>query len=230
MIERFSDFKNSGRTEIHDYYRSKLLSELTLQELAYAHLEIVPGRFILKNGVLSSCLNDLLETGTASFNNVRTSQYVPLLAYFSILDQIGGIYNRTDKACSFTNGIKRALSQYSSINKGSDLEMLVTLRHGIFHDGSLVYKNSNTGTNVAFRMNVNSDDLLTPAKTQWDGIYHDDMSDYVTKINLKKLQAVANAVVKECKDSLINGTTDVKTSSPREFYYKYLFLMPNPKH
>jgi hypothetical protein len=212
-------------TEIHDYYQSKLLSDLTLQELAYAHLDSVPGTFRLNNGTLSSCLNDLIEAGSASFNNFRTKQYVPLLAYFSILDQIGGIYERTNMTCSYKNGIKRALSQYSSFTIASDLEMLVTLRHGIFHDGSLVYKNTTTGTNVVFRMTVNSQKLLTYGKNIWDGIYHDDMTDFVTKIDLKKLQEVTNEVVKNCKESLLNGSTVCKTASTREFFYKYLFIV-----
>lgn len=224
MITNFSDFKNAVGFEIFEYYRSKNLQDLTIEELAYVHLNIFPGTSVLNNGLLSTCLHDLVETVTTSFGNIRTEQYVPLLGCFSILDQVGGTYDRLDKSTIYKNGIKKALDLYSSYNNPADLESLVTLRHGIFHDGSLVSINKNTGTNVIFRMVVGSGTLLTPPVTVWDGVYRDDLTDYVTKIDLKELQKLTNDVIESCADALLSGNSDIKVSDPREFFYKYLFM------
>lgn len=224
MVSNFSDFKISKGIDISSYYRTKNLDDLTIEELAYVHLDSFPGNQILKNGRLSTCLYDLLETVSASFNNVRTKQYVPLLGCFSILDQIGGTYGRLDKSTTYRNGIKRALDLYSSFNNPSDIEALVTLRHGIFHDGSLVCINKNTSTKVLFRMVVNSGKLLTPPVTVWDGVYRDVMNDYVTKIDLKELQKLTGAVINECRDVLVSGNSNIAMSDPKELFYKYLFI------
>jgi hypothetical protein len=224
MLSNFSDFKASGNMKISNYYRGKNLDDLTIEELSYVHLNSLTGKEILKNGRLSTCLYDLLETVSASFGNVRTKQYVPLLGCFSILDQIGGTYGRVDKSTSYGNGIKKALDLYSSFNNPSDLESLVTLRHSIFHDGSLVSVNSNTGTSVIFRMVVDSGKLLTPPISAWEGVYQNEMNDYVTKIDLKELQKLTSDVVDTCRKVLVAGNSDIKIGDPKELFYKYLFI------
>jgi hypothetical protein len=224
MISDFKDFKISNGFEINDYYRGKNLEDLTVEELAYVHLNSLTGNQILKNGRLSTCLYDLIETVSASFNNVRTKQYVPLLGCFSILDQVGGMYGRADKTTTYGNGIKRALDLYSSVYSSVDLESLITLRHGVFHDGSLIGINIHTGTKVVFRMVIDSGVLLTPPTSEWDGVYRNDMNDYVTKIDLKELQKLTNEVIDECRKVLLEGNSDINTGDPKELFFKYLFF------
>ena len=223
MVSSFSDFKNSNGIDISNYFGTKIISQLTIEELAYIHLDLMRGCQVLQSGRLSSGLYDLVETVSASFNNNRTKQYTPLLGCFSILDQVGGVYERNDKATSYKNGIKKSLDLFSSFNNSADLETLVTLRHGIFHDGSLLYSNRNTGTNVCFRMVVNSGSLLTPPIKTWDGIFRNDLKDYTTRIDLKELQSLTTEVVRECRRLLVDGVATLNISNPVEFYHKYLF-------
>lgn len=223
MVSNFIDFKNSNGIDISNYFGTKIISQLTIEELAYIHLDLMHGCQVLKSGRLSSGLYDLVETVTASFNNNRTRQYVPLLGSFAILDQIGGIYSRNDKSTRYDNGIKKALDLFSNFNDPDDLETLVTLRHGIFHAGSLLHSNRNTGINVCFRMVVSSGNVLTPPIKIWDGVFHHDLKDYVTRIDLKELQSLTTEVVRECRRLLLDGKITIKTSNPVEFFHKYLF-------
>lgn len=223
MLNGFNDFKTATPGQIHDYYRSKKIHELSIEELAFAHLDDTCRFIQTMDGMISSSLFDLNQTVAASFSNVRTNQYVPLLACFSMLDQIGGLYKRTNKSCNYKNGIKKALHFYSNVTNAIELEQLTTLRHGLFHDGSLLYINSTTGTKVIFRMIQNSGALLTPAKKPWDGLYHNDISDYVTKIDLRELQNTTTEVIKERKKLLLDKKIKITAQTPQELFYKYLF-------
>lgn len=225
MIKGFGDFKTSTPGEISEYYRTKSISQLSLEELANIHLDINSAWQCLENGNISSNIYDLNETVAAGFNNNRTKQYVPLLACFSILDQIGSAYERTDQTSAYGNGIKKALDLYSNFKLNQDLEFLVTLRHGLFHDGSLTYINKSTGTKVFFRMIMGSGKLLTPSIKPWDGVYYDDLSDYITYIDLKELHVKTKEVITECRRLLLNGKIKIMVAAPRELFYKYLFVV-----
>lgn len=225
MVNAFDDFKLSTPGEISDYYRQKSTSQLSMEELANIHLDINSKRHCLDDGNISSNIYDLNEAINAGFNNLRTEQYVPLLACFAILDQIGSIYQRTDKKNRYKNGIKKALYFYSDFTSPEDLEALVTLRHGLFHNGSLTCINQSTKTKVFFRMIKNSNKIFTPSKKPWDGIYHNEMCDYITFIDLKELHKKTKEVLIECRRLLLDGKLHIKISSPRELFYKYLFLV-----
>ncbi|MBV4503750.1 hypothetical protein HU751_002720 [Pseudomonas sp. BW13M1] len=228
MVNKFEDFKSASPGGIREYYRGRLLSQLDISELAYVHLECSGVRIHVKNGVLSSSLYDLCQAVSASFNNVRTKQYVPLLGCFSILDQIGCAYALRESDCRFENGIKRALYDFGEIKDAERLKQLVTLRHGLFHNGSLVNKSRHGDTNVFFRMTTEGDELLVPPLKEWDGSYSDDLTEYVTKINLSHLYSRVQHVVESCKSKLLEGKIDFMVQSERELFYKYLFKTPLP--
>lgn len=99
MINGFCDFRGANEGEISDYYRSKNISQLTIEEMAFIHLDLLLGCQVLAGGVrLSSCLYDLFHSVITSFNNVRTKQYVPLMGCFAMLDQIGGNLWHSEKS------------------------------------------------------------------------------------------------------------------------------------
>lgn len=214
-------FNGLNGHDIYEYFIKKDLDELSVKELAYTHLEYYQST-PLKNCRITSCLHELRETLSASFINRRTNQYVPLMISFAILDQIGCLYHVENQESSFSNGIKRALSSFSTF-PASDLDTLVTLRHGLFHDGSLLSINKNTGTNVLFRMVKESGRVITQPKQVWDGIYRDRLSDYVTLVDLKELQRLVLSVVDNCKVRLLADELAISITDPKEFYYKFLF-------
>ncbi len=210
--------------DYHSYFMSKSLPELSVDELVFIHLRYQDSYRRLQDVEVASCLTGLIDTLSASFNNVRTKQYVPLMTAFAILDQIGTLYSDATNPNQAQNGIKRALLSFTQFPPAY-IDDLVTLRHGLFHDGSLLSRNTNTGTDVLFRMVKNSGKVLTPPKITWDGIYRDQMEDYVTRIDLKELQDLIHQVLATCKTKWKAGQLRCSISDPKEFYYKFLFTI-----
>lgn len=209
------------RHEIFEYFSKKRLEELTIEELAYTHLEVRRDTR-LKNCSITSSLADLVESLSASFSNNRTNQYVPLLTSFAILDQIGCLYENKNKHSKYQNGIKRSLDYFSDF-PSTDLDTLVTMRHGLVHDGSLSYINRDTQTAVIFRMAKDKGKVISHPRVKWDGVYRDDLTDYLSLVDLRELQNVVAEVIAECKKQLLKGNLSVSISDKREFVYKYLF-------
>jgi hypothetical protein len=193
--------KNMNGMDRCKYFFGKSIAELTLEELAFIHLDINQGSRAIKDGYfLSSNLYDLVETLSASFSNRRTRIYVPLMTEFAILDQVGCLYGNKSTPTKYQNGIKNAFDIFSSFNDRDDLESLVTLRHGLLHSGSLVNTNRNTGTNVAFRMKQDTGQVLTNPQQPWDGVYHDDLTSYLTFVDLKELQKLTISIIEKCME------------------------------
>lgn len=213
---------NDGMEE-HEYFSEKNIEDLTIEELAYVHLKNVPSRIALKNCYLSSSLHDLVETLSASFNNYRTNQYVPLMTSFAILDQLGALYTSKTKVSRFTNGIKKSLNCFSNL-PDDEIEKIVSLRNGVLHDGSLTnisrFKN---GSNVIFRLNKNHNLMVAPPQKEWDGIYRDSLEDYISQLNLSLLKNMILDIYQKHFIDLKSGNLNINITSPKEFYYKYLF-------
>lgn len=205
-----------------EYFSNKNLSELTIRELVYFHLDINSPRNRTKDGFIASSLYDLKESLSASFINRRTCQYVPLMVSFSILDQLGSLYSVQGIECNYENGIKRALHYFSNCGV-QEIKSLVTLRNGLLHDGSLISHNRDGRTHVFYRMVKESGRLLTPPKITWDGEYRDDLTNYITLIDLKELQAVVLKAIGNCLEHLLQQSLEVKALPEREFFFKYMF-------
>lgn len=217
--------KNMNGMKRYEYFKTKILSDLTIEELAFIHLDIDSHSCHLQSPYyLTSNLFDLVETISASFSNRRTRIYVPVMTCFAILDQIGSIYNIKGNTSDYGNGIKRAISIFATSINDDDMKSLVSLRNGLLHDGSLLnIPRYNNTPHVIFRMKQNLGQLLKQADTEWNGTYHDDLSPYTTYIDLKELQELTINIINKCKDELLNDNLDISITDPKEFYFKYLF-------
>jgi hypothetical protein len=218
----FSEFKRANKFELHDHFRSKNLDQLSIEELAYIHLNISNGRTTVRNAEISSSLYDLIETAKGSAVNARTRIYGPMLASFAVLDQIGSAYRNKSKVTNYQNGIKVALQVFGEHTK-SEIEYLTTLRNGLHHDGSLLSKNTNRKTNVVFRLDPNALKTITPPLKSWDGKYYDSLSDYTSRINVLSLKNDVEQISKNCLELLLDGNLVFKISDCNEFFYKFLF-------
>ncbi|HHQ4314438.1 TPA: hypothetical protein ACSP7Z_005161, partial [Serratia fonticola] len=188
---------NNGMNE-HCYLSNTNLHDLNIEELAYLHLKNLTGRFSLKNCRVASSLFDLSETLTASFNNNRTNQYVPLMTSFAILDQLGKLYSPKNTTSTYNNGIKRALNLFSTLTK-EDIESLVSLRNSLLHDGSLVSKSQHSnGSDVLYRLTKNGQELITHPIKAWDGSFDDDLSQHTSIVNLCLLRDLVFEIKDKC--------------------------------
>jgi len=221
----FSEFKLANGIDLHYHFCSKNLDELSIEELAYVHLNRRHGRTILKNAEISSSLYDLIETAQASATNSRTRIYTPMLASFAILDQIGKAYRNKSKVTTYENGIKVALQIFGKYTK-DEIEYLTTLRNGLYHDGSLLSKNINGKTNVVFRLDSNISKTITMPRKPWDGIYHDSLDDYISKINVISLMNDVEKIANDCLELLLDDNLVFQINDCREFFYKFLFASP----
>lgn len=207
----------------HDFFTEKNLDELTVSELAYVHLYTITDSIRLKNCNLSSSLKDLRETLSASFNNNRTNQYVPLMTSFAMLDQMGTLYTPKGKSSNKQNGIKRCLELNTNLQT-NDIESLVSLRNGLLHNGSLLCEAQNSKQiNVIYRLTKEGNTLVTHPKTAWDGIYHDNLNDYLSTVNLVMLRNLVFKVYDDIFSLLINNNLNIEITNPKELYFKYLF-------
>ncbi|AXV65930.1 hypothetical protein D0907_11945 [Pseudoalteromonas lipolytica] len=213
---------NGNGFDISKYLGGKNVDELTIKELSFIHLDYHNFRHKLKTCYLSSNLYHLTETLSCSFNNKRTSQYVPLMTSFAILDQIGCLYSPLGKSSKYKNGIKRALDLFSEVPE-SHLNLLVTLRHGLFHDGSLISRNDKTKTYVFFRMITDSGKLISEPDSHWDGVFKEELSHHTTRIDLKELQKLTLNVLDTCLKLLKIEELEISLKDPKELFYKYLF-------
>lgn len=212
--------------ENNNFYRNKHIHELNVHELAYIHLDTLHGSATLKDVMLFSSLNGLKENLSASYNNIRTGQYTPLLTSFAILDQLGNIYSNLSKVQPKTsNGIKMCLKNFSKLSN-DDINSVVMLRNGLYHDGSLVAERKYPNQPfVIYRTTTITNMLITHPKTAWDGVYSDSLEYCISKINIDILKDVVIEVCHECFDLLKNGKLTIKITNPAEFYYKYLFAL-----
>ncbi|CCQ41562.1 hypothetical protein OU748_001101 [Yersinia enterocolitica] len=209
--------------EAANFFSQKNLDELNVHELSYIHLNTLHGHASLKTTYVYSSLYSLKENLFSSFNNIRTKNYTPLFTAFSMLEQIGNMYTPSQKTSNKTNGIKRALELFGNVTK-HDINSLVMLRNGLYHNGSLVSKKEyNNQTDVIYRLSSSGGVLITPPKIQWDGIFRDNLADYLSIVDTVTLK---NEVINVCDNAfslLEKNNLNISLQDAREFYFKYLF-------
>ena len=215
-------FDGLNGVELYKNLKRKNLNELSIEELAYTHLEYSTFT-CLKNCNVISSLYELKETLSVSFMHRATSKYVPLMVSFSILDQIGSLYYVTNNEPKYENGIRRALASFSDFPT-CDINTLVTIRNGLLHDGSLLSIDERKSIKVCFRMIEGSCQVITQPKKTWDGEYRDDLSEYLTLIDLNELKKLVLSFIDKCREYLLADELTISIRDTKEFYYKFLFI------
>lgn len=223
MWDKMLNFDPMKPYSNYNFFTDKNLDDLNVSELAYIHLYTTTDSIKIKNYDLSSSLKDLRETLSASFNNYRTNQYVPLMTSFAMLDQMGTLYTPKGKSSKKKNGIKRCLELNTSLQP-NDIESLVSLRNGLLHNGSLLceaqYANQ---PNVIYRLTKKNNTLITHPKHTWDGKFHDNLNDYLSTIDLILLRNLVFKIHDDIFNLLINNDLKIETNNPKELFFKYLF-------
>lgn len=219
-VNSFNDFISSNKFEIDDYLSNKELKDLSIHELVYIYLDCFLGKTKLKDCTVYSCLYDLVENNRASYSNVRTKIYTPLLGSFIILDQLGSIFS--DISNPSQNGINIILNLFGYDEK--TIKYLISLRNGLMHDGSLTsmaqYPNQ---YNTIFRLSPDLDKTIELSANDWDGVFQNDLSQYISKINSKSFFEDVLIIIELSKKELLNQKLSLRISSEIEFFYKFLF-------
>lgn len=208
-------------------WRFKKLTDLTIFELAYAHL----GRALnyqLEDGHLESILPITLQEINHVKRNLYSRNFVPIVGAFAVIEQIGFCYARTDIQ-EYTNQnaspILKALHYFADLQEGHmDSKALYALRNSFLHNASLMaiaqHKNK---PSFYFRFDREIDCLVKYSKTNWDGNIDSFKPEMTTLINPDKIIELASSIADKALKCLEDRSLRITLEGgEKELYYRYL--------
>ncbi|WP_295563040.1 hypothetical protein [uncultured Sphingomonas sp.] len=196
------------------------LSELTLEDVAYCHLSR-RGWEPIKGATVHTTLDDIETEIRQTRGTMITARYLPLLAGFAILEQLGDNYadGSVTKHPKSGGGIERALNYFYGYSAMSaDVKALYALRNGLVHAGSLTSTDQSTGERYIFRY---QDDLLTAIQqpiAPWDGQLSKLTSSRFTLINPRELTEQVSRAISKVRSLLFDDRANRKISQSNENY------------
>ncbi|MBB1438962.1 hypothetical protein H5202_09800 [Shewanella sp. SG41-4] len=219
--------------EYIDFYKAikeKQLNELTLEELAFVHLN---GRSFndIKHGQICSVLPLVIgEIRHVKFN-MYSQNFLPVAAAFTVLDQLGFCYSRSDMPTysdENASSIKKSLYYFCDFSKNdNDTKTLYALRNSFLHTASCLSKSERGNQpNHSFVFDKDSTELIKYPETQWNGDFHNLDESMSTIINPTMLVDLIEAAIERALKCLYEGSLDVSCESGAEFYYRFLKFHP----
>ncbi|CAM4395117.1 hypothetical protein [Pseudoalteromonas maricaloris] len=210
-------------------WKNRKLEELSLLELAYAHLCNQHG-IRLKDGNLESILPVILQEISSVRYRDRSKNFLPVAGAFSVIEQIGFCYINTEKP-KFTNDkascIKKSLHYFSGLMEGhSDVEALYALRNSYLHNASLMAKAQfPKKPSYYFQYDNSLECMVQEPSVPWSGDISKFKASMTTFINPSLIIDLAESVAEEAANCLEKGTLEVVLESKEpELYYRYLKL------
>ncbi|PZQ33261.1 MAG: hypothetical protein DI562_02000 [Stenotrophomonas acidaminiphila] len=212
--------------------QEKMLEELTMAELAAAHLDINDLGYPLRQGYLRSCVGGLIAEITQARGNQRTRIFSPLFGSFALLDQLGSSYINLSMP-AFSNdeasGVKKALYYFCDVADDSDeINALYGLRNSLVHDASLLSRGREKKGkwlgpfhHFIFGADIPSAVEFPPAP--WDGNLETLSNTNRTKVNQRVLSDMAINAVRRARQLLDEGNLGFCLEKEIEMYYRYLF-------
>lgn len=207
--------------------KGKRLEELTLEELAYAHL-LDNSWCQTKTGMLTSSL----QTVIAEIRHVKWQTYgnsfLPVSAAFTVLDQLGFCYqnkSKTEYSDANASSIKKSLYYFCDFKENdNDTKTLVSLRNSFLHTASGLSKAQfDNQPNHRFIFDPEASELITYPSTSWDGKIATLTNDKSTIINQKMLVELAESAVQNARELLYaDNLSIVLEDGCPEFYYRFL--------
>ena len=209
----------------------KHLSLLDQDEIVYCHLSLrQPERTL--DFFVTSCL-EAIETEMRQSRGTRlTANYVPLLAAFAILDQIGSCYadKRNPVHPSGGSAIHHALYHFAGMDPMSEeVKALYALRNGLVHDASLTSYAKKTGQWYIFRYDHKLACAIKLPATPWDGTASGLGGSPITFINPRLFTDQVSEALSTLKSCYIERRPDLEVlKSGADILHKYLFWQAIP--
>ena len=213
----------------------KKLSELTDSEIINIHLS---RKTLTKDFELISTLKTLESEMQQSSGLEKFKSFLPFLAAFAILDQIGKCYENSEKKESMAkikintdtpNAILKALYYFGDIEDEQTLNEIRIFRNSIVHDASLFTVDKNKIKKIKeyyyFRYSDNNEtsNLINSAEEKWDGNFDSISPKNMTIVNRKFLINKTSDIIR--KLSKINESNELEISLPGKELIKRYFLM-----
>ncbi len=212
----------------------KKLSELTDSEIINIHLS---RKTLTKDFELISTLKTLEGEMQQSSGLDKFKSFLPFLAAFAILDQIGGCYKCYKNSEEKENHAKekkyksfqKALYYFGDIEDEQTLNEIRIFRNSIVHDASLFTVDKNKIKKIKeyyyFRYSDNNEtsNLINSAEEKWDGNFDSISPKNMTIVNRKFLINKTSDIIR--KLSKINESNELEISLPGKELIKRYFLM-----
>ncbi|MDJ0695575.1 hypothetical protein [Mastigocoleus sp. MO_188.B34] len=209
-------------------WKNKSLTQLSIEELAYAHLGGADS-YQLKDGYLDSILPIICQEIRHSRNMNYSKNFVPVVSSFAVIEQIGFSYSRNDKL-EYSNPcaspIKKAMYYFADYEEDDrDIEALYSLRNSFLHNASLMAKAKHTNqTSFYFQFDRSLNKLAEYPNFNWDGnIQNFEPETMTTLINPNYIIKMAFDIVEKALSCLEDNTLDVCIKDGKqELYYRFL--------
>ncbi|MBD2571407.1 hypothetical protein H6G59_26725 [Anabaena lutea FACHB-196] len=212
----------------------KKLSELTDSEIINIHLS---RKTLTKDFELISTLKTLESEMQQSSGLDNFKSFLPFLAAFAILDQIGGCYKCYKNSEEKENHAKekkyksfqKALYYFGDIEDEQTLNEIRIFRNSIVHDACLFFFEQKKNEYYCFRYSDNNEtsNLINSAEEKWDGNYDSINPKNMTIVNRKLLINKTSDIIR--KLSKINESNELKISLPdkeKELIKRYFLMIP----
>jgi hypothetical protein len=208
-------------------WNEKELTDLSILELAYAHLG-GKSHYQLKDGELKSILPIALQ----EINHVRRNEYsknfVPVIGAFAVIEQIGFCYSRNDIQ-TYSNPdaspIFKALYYFAGYPEGHiDTKALYALRNAFLHNASLmaITKHKNKPS-FYFQFDRDIEGLTKYSTVDWNGNIETFKPEMTTLINPNKLIELASSIADNALGCLEAGVLIVDLEGgEKELFYRFL--------
>lgn len=205
------------------------LRDLTHEQIAYCHLlggnMIWTADFTVETGL------EHIETEMRQARGRNlTSRYVPLMAAFAILDQIGSTYRNPQLPLAPTNtpSIKRALYYFGGYKLSDpEVEHLYALRNALVHDAALTGHNIKKIVWYIFRFDAEMSDPIKLPASSWDGDPTNLKPACVTWINPRVFTDSVSTLLHGLRQSFeANPASVAIEQTGPEIIQKYLFWNP----
>ncbi|GAA0794242.1 hypothetical protein [Marinobacterium sediminicola] len=213
-------------------WKEKYVDELSILELAYAHLGNA-GSYRLKNGWLKSILPITLQEVNHARHMAYSKNFVPVVGAFGVIEQIGFTYKRSDKL-EYSNqnasSINKALYYFAGFEEGSeDVKALYALRNSFLHNASLMAKALHSNKpSYYFQFDREIDVLVQYPDETWDGNILNFKPEYTTLINPEKVIDLARSIVGSARQCLEDDVLEVDLEcGERELFYRFLKFFPD---
>ena len=203
-------------------WKEKHVDELSILELAYAHLGGASS-YRLKEGLLKSILPITLQENNHARHMEYSKNFVPVVAAFAVIEQIGFTYKRNDKI-EYSNpnssSINKALYYFADYEEGNeDVKALYALRNSFLHNASLMAKALHASKpSYYFQFDRVIDVLVRYPEKPWDGNITTFKPEYTTLINPDKVIDLAGAVVDSTLKCLESNVLEVDLEGGRKSF------------
>ncbi|NHI02219.1 hypothetical protein [Oceanimonas sp. MB9] len=208
-------------------WKEKNVDELSIFELAYAHLGGA-GSYRLKDGWLKSILPITLQEINHARHMEYSKNFVPIVGAFGVIEQIGFTYKRNDKV-EYLNpnasSINKALYYFADYEEGSDdVKALYALRNSFLHNASLMAKALHANKpSYYFQFDREIDVLVQYPETPWDGNILTFKPEHTTLINPERVIDLARIIVDSALECLESNVLEVDLEcGERELFYRFL--------